>query len=287
MRKKPSNRPRAFSDIQTVQELISYLDNPYFGNKVTSLYHYTKLSTVVKIIKSGYWHLTTAEQKNDVLEYENGDKEAWKSLFFTCFMSEDVESIAMWSMYAQPWDDGVKIRIGLKEVRKWIQTVKNVAIIDEKTCQATGDLIPVSSENLKLSGVAYINTENENQQVLKFGNQENNKIQYMPKSATLTGYVKDSAWSYEKELRLKVRVHNENNRIKRIGLPIDSLINDMEISAGPMFKGSLEKRLFDEIHRQVKLNQSYFTGKLNIKNPCDECEAKKEAQAEYLQFPIQ
>ncbi len=281
MREKTSKRPRAFKDIETEQELADYLDNPYFGNHVPSLYHYTKLSTVVDIIKSGYWHLTTAEQKNDYLEYENGDKEAWKSLFFTCFMSEDAESIAMWSMYAQPWDDGVKIRIGLKEVREWMKTIKSVAIIDEKTWQATGNLLPVSQENIKLSGVAYINTENENEQVLKFGNQENNRIQYIPKSATLTGYIKDSAWSYEKELRLKVRVYNEDNKIKRIGLPIDNLINNMEISAGPMFKGNLKERLFNEIHRQVKLNKSYFTGKLNIKNPCDDCKAKKQTETEH------
>lgn len=104
--------PTVFQDIETPEELKCYLDDSMRRlDNTPYLHHYTNVSRVVDMIRSGTWHLGNAEGMNDNLEYKNGDATRWRNLFFSCFMCEDKESIGMWSMYAQPWEKGVKISI--------------------------------------------------------------------------------------------------------------------------------------------------------------------------------
>ena len=106
------NIPTVFQDIETPEELKRYLDDSMRRlDNTPYLHHYTNVSRVVDMIRSGTWHLGNAEGMNDNLEYKNGDAPRWRNLFFSCFMCEDKESIGMWSMYAQPWEKGVKISI--------------------------------------------------------------------------------------------------------------------------------------------------------------------------------
>ena len=65
----------AFKDLRTAEELVNYLDaqskrlenSPY-------LFQYTRLSSLVAMVKNKKWHLCNAEGMNDVLEYRDGDK---------------------------------------------------------------------------------------------------------------------------------------------------------------------------------------------------------------------
>ena len=53
---------------------------------------------------------------NDQLEYERGEKMIWEHLAFASFMTECKESIGMWSMYAQEWQDGIMLKIPKKNL---------------------------------------------------------------------------------------------------------------------------------------------------------------------------
>lgn len=105
-----------FPEIETSKDLISYLDSKERLKHRKYVYHYTTLPNVIAMLKSKTWHLGNARNMNDLIEYANGDKSRWKNLFFASFMSENKESIAMWSMYSQPWEKGVKITISIKVI---------------------------------------------------------------------------------------------------------------------------------------------------------------------------
>ncbi len=275
--------PTVFSDINTVKELKLYLDDDAARLKSSpSLYHYTSISNVIAMIQSGTWHLGNAYNMNDKLEYNNGDPEQWKNLFFSCFMCEDKESIGMWSMYAQPWEKGVKIAIPRAEVRKWITStteLREISIVDYKP---TGRVIPLDGDtaSLWLSSVAYCNVDSlqgqKDEEKITWSNAKNTKIKNAVHLPELTGYIKDMAWSYEKEIRIKAHFDNKDG-IQRVAIPLtEEIINAMTITASPLFEGNLVEILKKEIASSIKTDTSIFTHRLNIKTICQACELKRK-----------
>lgn len=273
-----------FSDITTSNELISYLDNASDRLKGrTYLYHYTTLSNVIAMFNSKCWHLCNAHDMNDMVEYNNGDKDRWKNLFFASFMSDAKESIGMWSMYSQPWKEGVKIALPKKIVQNWIKSCTEILEVSSSTYQLTGRKIKVNSDTtLRLSAVVYSNAASlENvdaQEELYWSNQTNSNITQAIKIPELTGYIKDKAWDYEKEIRIKAEFNNtEGYERVAIALP-DEILNAMIISAGPLFEGDLLEEIKKEIKRELQTDQSLFTGKLHVKSICKDCLYKKKYQ---------
>ncbi len=282
MDKKPS--VTNFSEINSPQDLIAYLsdsanrlDNTK-NNSIQYVYHYTKLSNVVSIIKSGFWWLKSPKTMNDGLEFQHiSESQQNKAVFFASFVYDSSESIAMWSMYAQPWEDGVFVRIPVAMFKKWIRNTttiytvlcpKDISPIIEKS------LIPV--KNLSVVRVAYTNSDSvqdKSEEILICGKAENNLLKNAPHLPDLVGYIKDMAWEYEHEVRVLAAV---DKSIECDGVAIevpDDLINSMEIVAGPRFSGSLSERIRQEVHRQFTINRSLFSNKLNW-IPCDDCPEK-------------
>ena len=156
-------RETNFSKIFSVEDLKVYLDN--FNERLKNrdfLYHYTKLDRVVDIFESRKWHLGNAKCMNDRLEYANGNFEQWENIFFASFMTDVKESIAMWSMYAQPWEDGVLITIPKKAVVNWIKSVELIYHISCTDFKPTGKIFNVDGDENRvfLSSVAYSNCDN-------------------------------------------------------------------------------------------------------------------------------
>lgn len=272
----------AFSAIQTPAELIRYLDDSTKRLKSsTYLYHYTTISRVVDIVQSRLWHLGNAAGMNDTMEYTNGDPARWKNLFFSCFMCEDKESIGMWSMYAQPWEKGVKIAIPKQAVRTWLKGTTELLEISTQDYRPTGRLIQVGDggASLRLSSVAYSNADSlqlpKEAEMLTWSNKGNTNIRNAVRIPELTGYIKDMAWSYEKEIRVKAEFENILG-IQRVAIPLtDELIDAITITASPLFDGDLVAELSKQINVNLNTDKSMFTGRLNITTPCQDCALKK------------
>lgn len=280
--KKEKAKSSAFAAIDTPTELIRYLDDSVRRLENSEyLYHYTTVSRVIDIIQNRTWHLGNADGMNDKMEYKNGDPNRWRNLFFSCFMCEDKESIGMWSMYAQPWEQGVKITLPKKVVRAWIKRTTDILEISTRNYKPTGRTIPVGANgaSLRLSSVAYSNTDSMQikgeVEKLSWSNRDNNNIKNAPRIPELTGYIKDMAWSYEKEIRIKAEFENYYD-IKRVAIPLDDeVIAAMTITAGPLFSGDLMKELSREINVRLNMDRSIFTDRLNITTPCQKCDYKK------------
>jgi len=91
---------------------------------------------------------------------------------------------------------------------------------------------------------------------------------------SLIGYIKDDAWSYEKEIRLRVDL-GKNVNYKGIAIEVpDYVIDSMVITKGPKFNGDLLDRIKKECTRSMNTGSSLFYDKLNY-IPCDKCQYKE------------
>lgn len=276
MAEKKQRNFLSFDTIANSTDLIKYLDESYRLKNSTYLYQYTSISALVNMLRSQTMHLANAKYMNDQLEYQNGDPEIWKNLFFSCFMMEEDESIGMWSMYAQPWRDGVKISIHKDILRRWVKETKELIEISQITKQPTGRVISdTDAFKIWLSAVAYSNYDGlslkEDAEILRCGTQENKILRNVPHQPELTGYIKDMAWAYEKEVRVKTQFDNSVG-FERVAIKMpDYVIDSLVITPSPLFEGDIEKRIESEVSRIIATDNSKFVGKLQIRSACDSC----------------
>lgn len=270
-----------FSEINSPQNLIAYLSDSAnrlenTKNKATQyVYHYTKLSNVVSIINGRFWWLNSPKSMNDGLEFQNiSEFEQRNAVFFASFMYDSSESIAMWSMYAQPWEDGVFIRIPVEVFKKWIRNTKTIyPVFCSEKQKPILEKSAISYEQLSIVRVAYTNADSmqyKSEEILICGKAENKLLKNTPHLPDLVGYVKDLAWEYEREVRVLATV-DKSTKCDRLAIELpDDLIDSIEIVAGPRFSGNLPERIIKEVQRLFTTKRSLFSDKLNW-IPCDSC----------------
>lgn len=279
MAEQKQRKALSFDEIDNLKDLRKYLDSGARLKNSQYVYQYTTISALVNMVRSKLMHLSNAKYMNDQLEYQNGDPYIWENLFFSCFMMEEDESIGMWGMYAQPWREGVKISIPKHALKRWVKETKELIEISRDTKQPTGRVINNSDAfRIWLSAVAYSNFDGLNlkddEEILRCGGQENKILKNVPHQPELTGYIKDMAWSYEKEVRVKVQFDNSVG-FERVAIKMpDYIIESMVITPSPLFEGNLMDRIENEIKHQMKTSTSKFVGKLIIRNACDSCSIK-------------
>jgi hypothetical protein len=275
----------AFKDINATEALKVYLSDAEERLEINNenknkayIHHYTNIDVVIKILRSRFWHLGNAKDMNDQLEYENGDAKKWKDIFFSSFMMEDKESIGMWSMYAQPWEKGVKITIPSKIAIDWIEGVKEIHELSEKTYELTGQRVHTINNEIKLAAVAYCLTRNSNDQngdTIQWSTASNEHFKYDKCKGRLSGYIKDSAWSYEKEIRIRAEFDNLLN-FKRTAITIpDFVVDAMIFTPSPLFEGEIGDEVYLKTSRKIHTEDSLFKSRLNIQTICQKCEYKK------------
>ena len=272
-----SARSNAFRDIRSADELIKYLsDSSRRLENSDYIYHYTSLANAIKIIAGQVWHLASPRDMNDQLEYRTGDPSRWKDIFFTSFMTEEKENIGMWSMYAQPWEAGVKIAIPSKTAREWIADIRKIYEISIEDYKKTGREMTLEKGWLKLVSVAYTNAFEarlSGKPKLIWSNQINSHIQDFP-CEELTGYVKDQAWAYEKEIRIMADFPNKDS-FQRAAIDVpDAVVDSMILTPSPLFEGDFYSEIQKAVKREIHTDKSLFNGKLNIKTVCSQCKWK-------------
>ena len=272
-----------FSEAQTDEDMIQVLTNAAgikhhrSNGEQNYVYHYTNRSSALAIMKSKLWYMNSPKYMNDGLELIYLEEAKTSNIFFGSFLSEQEESIAMWSLYAQPWIDGVIIRIPVEKMKEWVKRKARIYKADRKTKKP---LELLDQPKMELHLVAYTNgesLESKEDEVMRCGNQENTNFHGILDHYSLAGYVKDMAWSYEKELRLRVSI-DSNEEIEAVTIEIpDEIINSFEFITGPRFEGNLLAQMRQKVDKKFNENRivpSLFTGRLN-RIYCDECEKGK------------
>ena len=271
------NKVIAFEKIDNAYDLKAFLQH-YGGMRENKgfLHHYNSLSTVISLFKNRTWHLSQASCMNDILEFTNGDINKWNKLFFTSFMREDDENIGMWSMYGQPWNKGVKISIPKNIAVDWLtKEYIRVFEVDCRTKSTNDEISETLYRQPFLSAVAYANTDRINRkkevEEVRYGTVRNSNLVECTRDPVLTGYIKDEAWAYEKEIRLCIEFKNAIN-CKRISLSIpDEVLDNIILTPSPLFEGDFMQELNREIEQVFKTKESLFKGKFQLQAKCDEC----------------
>ena len=250
-----------FSSVKTVDELLKNLNDKVTklhnkkSEQVNYVYHYTRQDTILSLLKSKQWHLNSPKNMNDGLELKYNIDECYNNFYFASFMIDCEESIAMWSMYAQPWKDGIMIRIPIEKYKSWIKgSYKIYSLSDNK------DITDVC--NLSSYAVAYQKSDGE----LVCGEQHNNNMNNASSEINLVGYIKDYAWHYENEIRLRIDIKADLN-IDKVALSIpDEIIDSFEFITGPRNDNELIEILRKEIDPKFdesRIKNSKFKNLLN------------------------
>ncbi len=277
-KKNQETTSNKFDEIKSVDRLIEYLSNTADRIKNTSngskryVYHYTNFDKAKLILNGGCWRLGSPKKMNDGLEFSFLSQENHKELYYACFMYDSSESIAMWSMYGQPWNNGVMLRMPVESLKKWIKNSKEVYTISQEN-----GMKPLAVKPASIIKVAYTNSEsvsNDETEKIICGAAENLNFHNILNISKLNGYVKDMAWSYEREVRVLVSTETDNSYdAVFIKIPKE-ILETIEIYSGPRFEGNIEEIVSKEIEHRIMTKKSLFTGKLKA-IACDNCFYKK------------
>ena len=259
----------AFKDLSTAQEIKAYLlkvlSRTGNRNKDTAcLYHYTKISSLLSILSSGFFWLGSAEKMNDYLEGEFIQSvKSGNRLFFSCF-SRAEENLAMYKMYA-PGPSGAMMAVPFS------------------TAQAIVDLLPKSANGSKLvrivrdnkltnetveadvywSAVVYKDLHTN---LLVSETVVNNQMKNALTDPTLAGFVKLYGWEYEKEVRLCAVTARELQENERVAIPLtDEMIKKVSIVTVPGFDKKRHRGDLSKLRRMgVSVHDSEYDGLVDL-----------------------
>ena len=223
---------KPFRELQTPEEIIAYQKRilSRTGGRTSEdarLFHYTNISALMSMVKSGYMWLSPVDKMNDILEENIISSAGIKNLHFLCF-SRTSQNIAMFKMYA-PSPDGIMMSISIADAKK-MQNGK--AYIVEET-----EVIDDVNTNLYWIGVCYKDLEKDK---ILTPAQVNTRIA-KPLRA-LAGGIKLAGWEYEKEVRLCAtkRLYPEQHLAVKLPARIDVVL-------GPGFDRNKYKRELSEL----------------------------------------
>ncbi len=180
------------SEVNSIAKLHSYLE--YRQNHDGKIYHYTNLSNLIKIIKSGKLFLNNIKNVNDAMEFASAHND---NMYVASFTYQEKEAVHYWSVYGK--GDPYSIRLSFD----------TQSICSNKQCYHSldGTVVP-SLKCSKMSDVIYYNKRpklskdkrcwKHNGQYFSLYNDEDSIRQQFP------GLCKYDVWEHEKETRLLV-----------------------------------------------------------------------------------
>lgn len=266
-----------FSSINSTEKLIQYLEHKERINHYDRLFHYTNIESVKKIVQTQGLVLSTVDNMNDQREKRSFGEDVWKQIRIASLMEADVESIAMWSMYSFPWEYGARISFDAKKLRKCIcsnpeiyEGVINGGNIDWNYQKR----LSPDDYNLSLGAVAYSDKlfpETKDAEI-SWSNKHNKLLKNKITAADMAGYIKHTAWDYEKEIRILFKAKGKPVSEKLLVKLSDEVIDSMHVMLGPLVSGEAKKEL--EGVTGINTEKSMYTDYLNIKT-CSRCEHGK------------
>lgn len=258
-------------DVDSVESLIDYLITK--GRNHDYYYHYTSWDSFVNIYKKKSFLLTRGDSLriNDQHELSlKGAAEIWAKTYFGCFAYGSSENMAMWGLYGLPWEDAVRIAIPRAEMVKWMESIQLMGAVGVND---------VYYNNLKVSlaDIVYVEGKKSSGKLSLYCNNESIKTDNIDglydvgSAPEMTGHIKNYAWHYENEVRIKVELpHAIKDEKICVKIP-DSTINSMKITTGPCFKDKTDNNVFNLMNQQGKITKSGFENLVKYKVLCSLC----------------
>lgn len=220
-------------DIKDTESLLSYLQNPAEGFR--SAYHYTSLEALYQICSNKTLRFSRMKKMNDefeqVLFCTNRD-------FFFCLskgVDEEKDNFGLWAMYGKlnvkksnkAEDIGVKIYFPsstIKQIR-----IENKSLIQHHI--AYTDLI----DNYDKPTNREIYVGSHSTEINDFDKDK------------CSGFIKDVAWRYENEMRLRIAGDSERITDKTKDIPIsDEILSSLKVYPSPLYTLDEVEKAFKE-----------------------------------------
>ena len=258
---------KSLSEVRNIKDLISFLDIETEDDCDFYYHHFTTFSKLVKILESEEWRFTPDSKKNDLHEYQVKESSKKRDkILSVSLMRGDEDNMAMWAMYAIPWEDAVRITFTKEAVLKWKEIVQNY--IREM------DVV----KSIKFHNIVYyqgFQDENKNNCLL-FDDQIKQTIDkeifyeiQFPNE--ISSYIKNSAWKQEQESRLSIFLKEDYNKSLNIpfGNDFSFILKNMIITFGPWTSKDLiisrQQRILDILSKKgVEIPHDYVE-KLDLK----------------------
>lgn len=230
-------------DIKDTETLLSYLKNPAGG--LRSAYHYTNLESLYQIFSNKTLRFSRMSKMNDYFEREFfcNDHD-----FFFCLSKskeDENENFGMWAMYGN---------LNSKKNKE----AKNIGV---KIYFPKGTLKQICNENknLYIYSVAYTNL------IDNYRNLNDFTIHVDSYDATIkdfnkeqcSGFLKDTAWRYENEMRLRIPATTENITDKTKDISIsDKILQNLKVYPSPIYDVNEIEQIFNEScgNEKIKVN---------------------------------
>lgn len=268
-----------FLNVNTATELRNFLQkvslkHPFF-------HHITTVNALMDILKTARWRLSSGDKTNDLQELcEKGAFDERSRIFTTSFSHGDGECIGMWKMYLKQEEPNNQICLSFPaiNIEKWLNFLKH-----PKTCfqvnnnKKSGEVL----DDISFHDIAYAHGfQNNKNSRLCWGNIIKNYTKWdqtdVSQIPLLTGFIKNSAWEYEKESRLMIKTSSAiaasaNGHIF-VPYPLE-LWDKVKITFGPFTQGDVLADFNRKIHNAqlgiyTKLleppQSSYFQGKIHM-----------------------
>ena len=261
-----------FKDVSCISELIDFIKKK--GGNHNYYYHYTSWDSFKKIYEGKSFLLTRGNSPTINDQHEPTTKGAfleWNKTYIGSFSYSSIENMAMWGLYGLPWEDAVRICIPRKGMKKWIDSIATV------TTWENGSNGEVDCDRVFLTDIVYVTGISNSTNVelthinssIKTANLPG--LQSVEHDPGMTGCIKNSAWQYENEVRLIIKLFEEVNCEKILVEIPDETIASIRVTTGPSFDRT-DDDLYQKLKELGKIEDSKFHGLVKYKKLCSMCE---------------
>lgn len=263
-----------FREIEKIDELIGFLESK--GRNHNNFYHYTNKEGLRGMLISRKMHISSGDLMNDKQELTKGDIEIWQSLYLSSFNYGEEENMAMWGLYGVPREDAIRIAISGPIMRNWINNVNRFYVVTFENGRYEYNKI-LSECEIKLTDIVYVSGKLSDEKFNlrrsrdKLEVNRRSSLGKVSSNSSMTGYVKNAAWSYENEVRIRIRTEKSISQ-KRIAIDIpDEVIDDMSLLLGPGYDDN--DCIEDQKFKNMKWEDSGFKGLVNYRDKCCFCKS--------------
>ena len=256
----------SFHDIKTQDQLLAFLTtraetHPY-------LFQYTNLNTLEGMLQNKQLYLSRADRLNDV--YEGGQIGEKRNVFIASFSHVSSERIAMWSMYAFPYDQGVRLKIDGKAMQAILKGFRNTKRVFLPALKRARVIPYTFSGNVQLYLVDVVYTNGKR---LKYYKEKINKTTDLLSKdirtidsnninnglSLLNWCIKDDLWEPEIETRL-ILVFDKPIPEEKLAIDISEAIPVKEVMCGPcLYPPSIDKYL-QQCGQDNVIESKYYNG---------------------------
>jgi|GEM_PF-707328 len=271
------------NEYNTIDLLLEYMKDS--GKRHNTYHHYTNFEAIKKILASKTLLLSRIDTMNDKQELKKISlpNVAWESAFSISFTYGTKENMALWGLYAIPGEYGARISIDQKDLIKMISSnIRLKSFGDNRHIKSINDDFEIDLFEV-LYASNYSSSKEYNYKYLirdkvYFSNKYIGSLDDESSDARkLVGTFKNEAWSYEQEVRLRVKFNNKSS-CKKIILDMSDIdFSKITITFSPWVGSDAKSRLRSFInnlgseYKSIKYSSSDFTDLVTYRDKCDYC----------------